>query len=147
MDSREGAAIQMTDRMMQSEGLKWFRNNLHVLSILLGALAIVISQFADKPRSAGLYSIIALGPVISGLVTILRYSMSDGTPRSIGKIVVECGWVCFSFGLGYLMMLPSTYYAVQGAVALLLVLDAVALVAVGGYTLYKLGKLGLSLTP
>ncbi|MDI7247547.1 MAG: hypothetical protein QME92_08805 [Bacillota bacterium] len=137
----------MTDQTGQAEGLKWFRSNLHVWAFILGAFAVVIAQFADKPRSAGLYSIIALGPVLGGLVTLVRYRRSDGTPRSIGKIVVECGWVCFSFGLGYLMMLPSRYYAVQGGVAALLILDAVALVAVGGYTLYKLGRLGLSLTP
>lgn len=139
--------MSMTDSTRQAEGLAWFRANLHRLALFLGVAAIVVSQFADKPHSAGLYSIIALGPVVSGVVTSFRYKMSDATPRSISKIVVECGWVCFSFGLGYFMMLPSSYYAVQPGVAALLSLDAAALVALGGYTFYRLSKLGLSLTP
>jgi len=123
------------------------RKNLHVAALVLGVIALVIAQFAETSRATGLYSLVAAGPVLIGLITFWRYAASEGSARSIAKIIAECGWVCLSFGLGYYVMLPSSYYAVRAAVSAPLLIDGGVLILLGAYALYTVGKLGYSLTP
>ena len=126
--------------------LDWFHKRLHLYVLALGLVALVVALTVDLPRSRGLYALIAAGPVIGALVTWARYRWAAGD-RSMAKIVVECGWVSTSFGLGFLVMLPSRYYAVEPLQKGVLTLLALALVALGAYTLYNFAKRGYSLTP
>jgi len=80
-------------------------------------------------------------------VNILKYKPSAGNEKAIAKAITECAWICLSFGLGFWMMLSSTYYAVQPGVAVVLVINALLLVAAGLYTLASIGKMGYALTP
>jgi len=123
------------------------RRYLHVMALVLGAIALLTAQMADTARARGLYSAIAMGPVLAGLISIYRYRVSSGSEKSYAKIIVECAWVCLSFGLGFWMMLPSRYYAVQPVVGLLLGIEALFLAVVGLYGLVTLGRMGFSLTP
>lgn len=135
------------DKAAQLRDLSWFRKNVHLLALALGAAGVVIALFAELPRSRGLFGLIAAGPVVAALVTMLRYSLSNGEPKSIAKIATECAWVCLSFGAAFFVMLPGTYYQVGSLVKGLLFLDGLALAAVGLYALVGIGKLGYSLTP
>ncbi len=127
--------------------LEAFKKHVHIVTLVLGVVALVVAQMADTSRAAGLYTAISLGPIAAGLITIYRHKVSSGTDKSVAKIVVECAWVDLSFGLGFLMMLPSSYYAVQSPVSVLLGIDAVVMAVYGLYVLINLNKMGFSLTP
>ncbi len=132
---------------MDTTKLQWFQKYVYVVALILGVIALLAAQAADTNRARLLYTFIALGPVVAGLLTILRYKISPKTEKYFAKIIAECAWVCLSFGLGFLMMLPSSYYAVQPSITAVLVLNALLLAAFGLYTLINIGKMGFSLTP
>lgn len=123
------------------------KKKVHLYTIGLGIALLILAQFAGTSHARGLYSIIALGPVIGGLATLVRLQYTRGLPKDIAKIVVECGWVALSFGLGFFMMVPSAYYALSGGLTALVLVVAAALVGLGLYVLLTIRKLGFSLTP
>lgn len=132
---------------MDISRLGLLKKYIHLVALILGLIGLVAALAADTSRARILYTCISLGPVIMGLVTILRYKLSAGNEKAIAKAVTECAWICLSFGLGFWMMLSSAYYAVQTGVTVVLVINALLLVAAGLYTLASIGKMGYSLTP
>ena len=132
---------------MESSRLAFLNKYVYLIALLFGIIGLVASQFADTGHARILYTVISLGPLIIGVITPLRSKKASGEEKQIARAVVECAWVCLSFGLSYLMMLVSTYYAVPAGIATILVLDALLLAAVGLYTLIAIGRMGFSLTP
>lgn len=133
---------------MARSKLELLKKYIHLVAVILGVAGLVATlAAADTDPARWLYSCISLGPIVMGLVTMLRYSLSAGDEKKIARAVTECGWVCLSFGLGFWMMLVSSYYAVPSGLAVILSLDALLLVAAGLFALVNVGKMGFSLTP
>lgn len=132
--------------MKIDERFEWYKKSVPRLSLLLGIIALIIAQFAELPQTKGLFSIISLGPVISGLIAYVRYSRADNLKQTV-RVIVEASWIPFSFGMSYLVMAPSEYYNVGGLVLVLLLLNALLMIALGLSSLIYFGKRGYSLTP
>lgn len=123
-----------------------FKKYIPLLSIIFGLTALIIAQFAKLPRTEGLFTIIAIGPIINGLVAYLRYKNAENVKKTV-RIIVEASWIPFSFGLGYLVMAPSSYYAANSIIMTLIVMNALILIGLGLSSLIFFGKNGYSLTP
>ncbi len=132
--------------MRNDNGFNWYKKYIPICSILLGVIAIIIAQFAGIKRTTGLFSIIALGPIISGIVAYLRYAGAKDVKQTV-RVIIEASWILFSFGLGYLVMAPSSYYSANTWVMILIILDALLLVGLGLSSLIYFAKKGYSLTP
>ena len=130
----------------QYPALAWYKINVPRLSILLGLLEIVIGLFAHMPRTRGLYTCIALGPIIMGLIAYARYQGAKDS-KSMAKVIVETAWVALSFGCGYFIVAPSSYYAARGSVLTATLIVAAAMMVLGIRTLVAFGREGFELTP
>jgi hypothetical protein len=126
--------------------LAWYKVNVPRLSILLGVLEIVIGLFAYMTRTKGLYTCIALGPIIVGLIAYARYQGAKDS-KSVAKVTVETAWVALSFGCGYFIVAPSSYYAARGSVLTATLIVAAAMMVLGIRTLVAFGREGFELTP
>lgn len=130
------------------QDLLWYKKYVPLYSILLGVLAIVISLFTELPRTRGLYIGIALGPIVTALTAYIRYGFAGSKTRlGLAKVVVETAWTPLTFGLGYFIMAPSSYYAAPGGVLALILLVGLLMMILGLKTLIALGKKGFELTP
>ena len=131
---------------MECPELEWYRVNVPRLSILLGLLEIVVGFFPSLPRTRGLYTGIALGPIVAGLIAYARYQGVKGD-KGTAKVVVETAWIPLSFGCAYFVMAPSRYYAAgAGAMAAALIV-ATAMILLGVRTMIAFGRRGFQLTP
>lgn len=126
--------------------LAWYKVNVPRLSILLGVLEIVVGLFAYMTRTKGLYTCIALGPIIVGLIAYARYQGAKDS-KSVAKVTVETAWVTLSFGCGYFIMAPSSYYAAQAGILTGALIVAAAMIGLGIATLVAFGRKGFELTP
>jgi hypothetical protein len=128
--------------------LMWYKKYVPLYSIILGVLAIVVSFFVDLPRTRGLYIGIALGPIVVSLIAYLRYGFeSSNNALGLAKVIVETAWMPLSFGVGYFVMAPSTYYAAPGGTLAIVLIIALLMVILGLRTLIALSKKGYELTP
>ncbi len=127
--------------------LNWYKKNVPKLSIILGVIQIVIALlFIELSRTKGLYICIAACPIIMSLIAYLRY-LNANTNADIAKIVVETAWFPLSFGLGYFILAPSSYYEVSTGAMILVLIDAACMMLLGLKTLISLSKKGFPLTP
>lgn len=134
--------------MSDYKRLAFFIRNVPRLLLIFGIIGVVISLFAPNPYGRGLFALIALVPIIFGLVTYARLSRAKDDDKKTSKIIIEATWILFTFGLAYLVMAPSAYYhpgnaGVQAGLIILGLIQGVF----GAYSLASHGREGYILTP
>ncbi|NLS44280.1 MAG: hypothetical protein GX969_00845 [Firmicutes bacterium] len=126
--------------------LTWYETNMPRLAIILGIIAIVIGLFAQLPRTKGLYMLIAIGPILAGIVAYARSEATTDIKR-VADIIIQATWIMLSFGCAYFVMAPSEYYSARGGLTAIILIVAGIMVVFAIATLVAFGRKGFELTP